>query len=137
MSCPSLPRNSGIASGSSRVPFAEMVEDFGGSLIYTKTQREVDAENLVPIYEYTWNHTTLQVLKLDKDVTYLQSGFPNIELVEEMIAKMVREEVEAQTPMIREKIEQEVAARWPARVESTVTAALDAAVAKIKQEMVK
>ena len=29
-----------------------------------------------PLYEYTWNHTTLQVLKGDKSVTYLQSLFP-------------------------------------------------------------
>ena len=30
----------------------------------------------VPLYEYTWNHTTLQVLKTDRSVTYLQCLYP-------------------------------------------------------------
>ncbi len=29
-----------------------------------------------PLYEYTWNHTTLQALKVDKGVTYLQALYP-------------------------------------------------------------
>ena len=41
----------------------------------------------VPLYEYTWNHTTLHVLKTDRTVTYLQCLFPHgrvLESVEEM-----------------------------------------------------
>lgn len=41
----------------------------------------------VPLYEYTWNHTTLQVLKVDKTITYLQSVFTpgqNLAQVEHM-----------------------------------------------------
>jgi FAD/FMN-containing dehydrogenase len=30
----------------------------------------------VPLYEYTWNHTTLQVLKAGRTVTYLQCLYP-------------------------------------------------------------
>ena len=40
-----------------------------------------------PIYEYTWNHTTLHALRHDKSVTYLQCLFPadrTLELVAEM-----------------------------------------------------
>ena len=32
---------------------------------------------MVPLYEYTWNHTTLQVLKSDRSVTYLQCLYPH------------------------------------------------------------
>ena len=34
-----------------------------------------------PLYEYTWNHTTLQVLKSDRSVTYLQCLYPHDRLL--------------------------------------------------------
>jgi FAD/FMN-containing dehydrogenase len=67
------------------IPFEELLEEAGGRIVYLQTEREIAAAGAVPIYEYTWNHTTLQVLKRDKDVTYLQSAFPNLEMVDEMI----------------------------------------------------
>jgi FAD/FMN-containing dehydrogenase len=35
-----------------------------------------------PLYEYTWNHTTLHALKHDRKVTYLQCLFPSDRLIE-------------------------------------------------------
>ncbi len=52
---------------------------------------------LPPLFEYTWNHTTLQALKVDKTVTYLQTLFPLGANVEALIAshEMFGEEVMA------------------------------------------
>jgi FAD/FMN-containing dehydrogenase len=46
-----------------------------------------DGPGQVPLYEYTWNHTTLQVLKSDRSVTYLQCLYPH-DLLMEKIAEM-------------------------------------------------
>jgi FAD/FMN-containing dehydrogenase len=43
-----------------------------------------DSPGLVPLYEYTWNHTTLQVLKSDRSVTYLQCLYPHDRLMEKV-----------------------------------------------------
>jgi FAD/FMN-containing dehydrogenase len=40
-----------------------------------------------PLYEYTWNHTTLQWLKTDRSVTYLQCLYPHDRL-RESVAEM-------------------------------------------------
>lgn len=44
-----------------------------------------DSPGKVPLYEYTWNHTTLQVLKTDRSVTYLQCLYPHDRLMEKVI----------------------------------------------------
>ena len=43
-----------------------------------------DGPGQVPLYEYTWNHTTLQVLKSDRSVTYLQCLYPHDRLIEKV-----------------------------------------------------
>jgi len=51
-----------------------MVGAHGGTVSYRKTAEEVAASNKTLI-EYTWNHTTLVAMKVDKGLTYIQSGF--------------------------------------------------------------
>lgn len=49
-----------------------IVAGHGGREIYRCATDEAET----PLYEYSWNHTTLQVLKTDKSITYLQSLLP-------------------------------------------------------------
>ena len=56
-----------------------------GEIVHEKPFDESPSET--PIYEYTWNHTTLHALRKDKTVTYLQCLYPaaqQMTLVEEM-----------------------------------------------------
>jgi hypothetical protein len=52
----------------------DRVVRFGGSIVQGKTADEVAASHRT-LLEYTWNHTTLCALKLDKSLTYIQSRF--------------------------------------------------------------
>ncbi len=59
----------------------------GGEIVHEKPFDDSAAET--PLYEYTWNHTTLQVLKTDRNVSYQQCLFPHDRLlasVAEMVA---------------------------------------------------
>jgi len=54
-----------------------LARDSGGTPCYhTRTLDAEQDSGQVPLYELTWNHTTLQVLKKDRTFTYLQTGFP-------------------------------------------------------------
>ncbi len=78
-----------VAKGS-REPFLSLVAEFGGSVTYEKKTPADGDPTQIPLYEYTWNHTTLQVLKTDRTVTYLQTIFPpgqNLERVDHMYKK--------------------------------------------------
>lgn len=44
-----------------------------------------DSPSRVPLYEYCWNHTTLQVLKTDRSVTYLQCLYPHGGVLEKVV----------------------------------------------------
>ncbi|MGZ5909535.1 MAG: FAD-binding oxidoreductase [Reyranella sp.] len=62
----------------------DLVRERGGAI--TLERRYVEDRAITPLYEYTWNHTTLQALKVDKTVTYLQTIFPLGANVEALIA---------------------------------------------------
>ena len=53
-----------------------------GSGTITLEQPTKDAPGEVPLYEFTWNHTTLQMLKRDRGVTYLQALHPAARLLD-------------------------------------------------------
>ena len=72
---------------------AEMVADHGGEIVFARGAEEAEAAafdgkgSMPPLYEYTWNHTTLHALKVEPAITYLQVRFPaggEIALVEEL-----------------------------------------------------
>jgi FAD/FMN-containing dehydrogenase len=62
-----------IAEGS--MPALRQAVAAAGGAITLETPLD-DGPGAVPLYEYTWNHTTLQVLKADRGYTYLQSLHP-------------------------------------------------------------
>jgi FAD/FMN-containing dehydrogenase len=61
---------------------AEMVADHGGKIVYERSAAEAEDAafegkgELPPLYEYTWNHTTLHALRVEPTVTFLQIRFP-------------------------------------------------------------
>jgi FAD/FMN-containing dehydrogenase len=55
--------------------FETLLAPFEGTITYKAPSD--DSPGKVPLYEHTWNHTTLQVLKTDRGVTYLQCLYPH------------------------------------------------------------
>jgi len=70
----------GMIAEPSLETFKTLLAPYGGVLTY-ETPSD-DSSGKVPLYEHTWNHTTLQMLKSDRSVTYLQCLFPHDRLVE-------------------------------------------------------
>ncbi len=65
-----------LIAAQSAAPFEEALHNRGGRVARRLTEHEVEARTAVPAFEFTWNHTTLLALKLDKAITYLQARFP-------------------------------------------------------------
>jgi hypothetical protein len=83
---------------------ADLAREYGGRIVAEQdavaAERDPDA---TPFYEYCWNHTTLQVLKRDRGVTYLQCRFPfegTVEAVEAACA-LFPDEVWMHTECVR------------------------------------
>jgi FAD/FMN-containing dehydrogenase len=53
----------------------QMAGEFGGRVSFRRGADEVKKTNRT-IVEFTWNHTTLHAMKVEKNLTYIQSGFP-------------------------------------------------------------
>lgn len=82
----------------------ELAAEHGGRIV--AEQDAVAAERdpeATPFYEYCWNHTTLQVLKKDRGVTYLQCRFPFEETLKacEAVRTRFRDEVWMHTECVR------------------------------------
>ncbi|WP_096699029.1 FAD-binding oxidoreductase [Polaromonas sp. AER18D-145] len=90
------------AASSSEVPLLELVAQYQGTVTYRKTAEEIAASNRT-LLEYTWNHTTLNALKVDKGITYLQSAFVAGQHVEQVkrMEKLLGGEVLMHTEFIR------------------------------------
>ncbi len=60
----------------------EMIREHGGRVVFARSAAEAEAAAfegkgaMPPLYEYTWNHTTLHALKVEPGITYLQVRFP-------------------------------------------------------------
>ena len=75
------------------VQLADLVAEHGGRIVYERPAEDAEAAafegkgTMPPLYEYTWNHTTLHALKVEPGITYLQIRFPEgreLAVVDEM-----------------------------------------------------
>jgi FAD/FMN-containing dehydrogenase len=70
------------------VAWGDLLRKHGGREVLRVDSDDI-SNGRAPIYEYTWNHTTLHALRKDKTVTYLQCLYPadrQLQLVADMRA---------------------------------------------------
>ena len=72
-----------VMAESSQAATEAMVVQAGGQISYCKTAAESGSRTLL---EYTWNHTTLVALKVNRGLTYIQSGFEPSRHIEQVKA---------------------------------------------------
>ncbi|MBN8996281.1 MAG: FAD-binding oxidoreductase [Rhizobiales bacterium] len=93
-----------MAAPHSVEPFLALVARSKGEVAYrSDTTSEADRKGLPPVYELTWNHTTLRGLRVDPTITYLQVLYPfpgHLKHVERMV-KLLGDEVPAHLEFIR------------------------------------
>jgi FAD/FMN-containing dehydrogenase len=65
--------------------FKDLVAGEGGEISYCAETAEGPGSR--PLYECTWNHTTLHALKYDRQITYLQALYP-ADRLEEAVAEI-------------------------------------------------
>jgi FAD/FMN-containing dehydrogenase len=82
---------------------AFMKRSKGEVLFRADTATDEEKKGLPPLYELTWNHTTLRAIKIDPTITYLQVLYPfpdHLRLVEEM-TRIFGDEVPGHLEVIR------------------------------------
>jgi FAD/FMN-containing dehydrogenase len=72
-----------VMAASSQDGMQDLLAAAGGTLSYCKTAAESGSRTLL---EYTWNHTTLVAMKVDRGLTYIQSAFEPARHVEQVKA---------------------------------------------------
>jgi hypothetical protein len=77
------------------------IDVHGAETLYrSDTADEELKRRLPPIYEYTWNHTTLRGLKIDPSITYLQTQYPTLDHLAKIIG-ILGDEMPMHIEMIR------------------------------------
>ncbi len=93
-----------VLAPESEAGMADMVKAHSGHISYRKTAEDIRASNRTLI-EFTWNHTTLNALKIDKSLTYIQSSFTPSRNMEQVKAleKLLSGEVMMHLEFLRNK----------------------------------
>lgn len=74
-----------IVAESSEIAVRDLIAAHGGTVTYRQDAAEVASHHRT-LLEYCWNHTTLQALKVDKGLTYIQSRFDPARQREQVLA---------------------------------------------------
>jgi FAD/FMN-containing dehydrogenase len=64
-----------MIAASSLEAFRLLAAQAGAAICYERAP-DAPASEVPPLYEFTWNHTTLHALKADRTITYLQTRYP-------------------------------------------------------------
>lgn len=83
--------------------FEGLLAAWPGQILYRCAGDQPNGD-IPPLYEFSWNHTTLQTLKVRKSVTYMQTLFPpphHLALVEKMMGMFSPDEIDMHLEFVR------------------------------------
>ena len=72
-----------VLAESSEPGMLGLLDALGGRITYRKSAEDV-IESRKTLIEFTWNHTTLHAMKIDKSLTYIQSAFDPTRYVQQI-----------------------------------------------------